>query len=95
MSRTLVRSAAVRTLEHCGSVDVLVNNVGQGYDTAVENADCEKFFYIFRLHLLAPPLLMQAVIPGMRARGSGTPGNCADNRRVTIDDSMDLPTGRL
>ncbi len=67
-----VRSTANRILEHFGHVDVLVNNAGQGYDAAVERADADKFLYMFRLHVLAPLLLMQAVIPGMRAQGGGT-----------------------
>jgi NADP-dependent 3-hydroxy acid dehydrogenase YdfG len=49
-------SAAARALEHFGHVDVLVNNAGQGYDSAVESADCDKFLYMFRLHVLAPLL---------------------------------------
>jgi short-subunit dehydrogenase len=67
-----VQSVAARILEHFGSVDVLINNAGQGYDVAVENTDADKFSYMFRLHVLAPLLLMQAVIPGMRAQGAGT-----------------------
>jgi short-subunit dehydrogenase len=66
-----VRSVAAQALERFGHFDVLVNNAGQGYDVAVEHADPEKFLYIFRLHVLAPLLLMQALIPGMRQRGEG------------------------
>jgi short-subunit dehydrogenase len=68
----VVRSTADRVLDHFGTVDVLINNAGQGYDAAVEKTDAEKFLYLFRLHVLAPLLLMQAVIPGMRAQGRGT-----------------------
>jgi len=65
------RSVVDQALRHFGHFDVLVNNAGQGYDVAVEHADCDKFLYIFRLHVVAPLLLMQALIPGMRARGEG------------------------
>jgi len=68
----VVRSTADRILDHFGTVDVLINNAGQGYDAAVEKTDAEKFLYMFRLHVLAPLLLMQAVIPGMRRQGQGT-----------------------
>ena len=67
-----VRSTADRILDHFGQVDVLINNAGQGYDAAVEKTDAENFLYMFRLHVLAPLLLMQAVIPGMRRQGQGT-----------------------
>ena len=67
-----VRSTADRILDHFDHVDVLINNAGQGYDVAVENTETDKFSYMFRLHVLAPLLLMQAVIPGMRAEGAGT-----------------------
>jgi NAD(P)-dependent dehydrogenase (short-subunit alcohol dehydrogenase family) len=65
------RSAAARTLDHFGHIDILINNAGQGYDASIERTDADKFLYSFRLHVLAPLLLMQAVIPGMRARGEG------------------------
>jgi len=65
------RSTAARALEHFGHLDVLINNAGQGYDASVESADASKLLYIFRLHVVAPLLLMQAVIPGMRALGEG------------------------
>jgi short-subunit dehydrogenase len=66
-----VRSAAARALDHFNYIDILINNAGQGYDASVERTDTDRFLYIFRLHVLAPLLLMQAVIPGMRARGHG------------------------
>ncbi|MCL5733987.1 MAG: SDR family NAD(P)-dependent oxidoreductase [Actinobacteria bacterium] len=44
---------------------------GQGYDTAVERADPAKLLYIFQLHVMAPLVLMQGVIPGMRTQGGG------------------------
>jgi short-subunit dehydrogenase len=67
----VVRSVAARALEHFEYFDVLINNAGQGYDVAVEHTDPEKFLYVFHLHVLAPLLLLQALIPGMRARGEG------------------------
>ena len=65
------RDVASRVLEQFGRADILVNAAGQGYDTSVEKADLAKLLYVFRLHVLAPLALMQAVIPGMRARGEG------------------------
>lgn len=64
----LVRSA----LESFGRVDVLVNNAGQGLQAAVEQTDVDDFRALLELNLVAPFALMQAVIPVMRAQGSGS-----------------------
>lgn len=81
-----VRSTALRALGQFGHFDVLINNAGQGYDAAVERTDPGRFLYIFRLHVLAPLLLMQAVVPGMRAHGEGVIVNISSGTT-----SMTLP----
>jgi short-subunit dehydrogenase len=78
------RSAAARAVEHFGHIDVLINNAGQGYDTSVERTEADKFLYIFRLHVLAPLLLMQAVIPGMRAAGGGAIVNVSSGTTLLV-----------
>ena len=67
----VARDVVSRVLDRFGRADVLINNAGQGYDAAVEKTDIAKLQYLFRLHVLAPLAMMQAVIPGMRAEGEG------------------------
>lgn len=65
-------AAVVREAEErFGAVDVLVNNAGYGYRSAVEeggDADIEK---LFATNVFGPAAMMKAVLPGMRARRSG------------------------
>ena len=66
--QTLVRSA----LDAFGRLDVLVNNAGQGLQVGVEQIDLDDFRALLELNLVAPLSVMQAVIPVMRAQGSGS-----------------------
>ena len=65
---TLVRSA----LDAFGRLDVLVNNAGQGLQAGVEQIVLDDFRALLELNLVAPLSVMQAVIPVMRAQGSGS-----------------------
>lgn len=58
--------------ERFGGVDVLVNNAGYGLRAAVEEAAEEDVERLFATHVYGPVALIKAVLPGMRARGSGT-----------------------
>ena len=55
-----------------GRVDVLVNNAGYGYRSAVEEGDDADVRRLFDTHLFGSIRMIQAVLPGMRARRSGT-----------------------
>lgn len=66
--RTLVRSA----VEAFGRIDVVVNNAGQGLQVPVEQLALDDFRAVLELNLIAPLSVMQAVIPVMRAQGSGS-----------------------
>lgn len=66
-----IKAMVKRTVEHFGHVDVLVNNAGQGYDSAVENIDVGVFRRIFELDVVGPVVAMQQVIPLMRKQGGG------------------------
>lgn len=55
-----------------GGVDVLVNNAGYGLRSAVEEADPAQVMDLFATNFFGPMALVQAVLPGMRARRSGT-----------------------
>jgi short-subunit dehydrogenase len=57
--------------EHFGTIDVLINNAGQGYDAPIERTDIDLFRYIFNLDVIGPLIAMQQVIPLMKKQGGG------------------------
>lgn len=54
-----------------GRIDVLVNNAGRGHVGAAEETSDRELRDLFDLHVHGPAALVRAVLPGMRARGSG------------------------
>jgi NADP-dependent 3-hydroxy acid dehydrogenase YdfG len=63
---------AVRTAEqHFGGIDVLVNNAGRGWFGSIEGMDESAVRSMFELNFFAVLSVTRAVLPGMRARGSG------------------------
>ena len=63
---------AVETAEaRMGGIDVLVNNAGYGLVAAIEEASLEEMRAQFDVNLFGPLAVIQAVLPGMRARRSG------------------------
>jgi NAD(P)-dependent dehydrogenase (short-subunit alcohol dehydrogenase family) len=58
--------------ERFGGIDVLVNNAGHGYRAAVEEAAEDQVQELFATNFFGPAALIQAVLPGMRERRSGT-----------------------
>jgi NAD(P)-dependent dehydrogenase (short-subunit alcohol dehydrogenase family) len=66
-------AAAVSTaMTRFGRIDVLVNNAGNGTVGAVEEIDIDELTRLHETMFLGPTRLVQAVLPSMRARGSGT-----------------------
>lgn len=66
-------SAAVRQAEaRFASVDVLVNNAGYGYRAAIEEGDDADVHRLFATNFFGAVAMVKAVLPGMRARKSGT-----------------------
>ena len=67
-----VTAAVAAAEERFGRIDVLVNNAGYGYRAAVEEGEAEAVQTLFDTHVHGPTGLIRAVLPGMRARGTGT-----------------------
>ncbi len=58
--------------ERFGSIDVLVNNAGYGYRAAVEEGEWDELHRLFSTNFFGAVGMIKAVLPGMRARRSGT-----------------------
>jgi NAD(P)-dependent dehydrogenase (short-subunit alcohol dehydrogenase family) len=54
-----------------GGIDVLVNNAGYGYMSAVEEGDDAEVRKLFDTNYFGVVDTIKAVLPGMRARGAG------------------------
>lgn len=66
-----VEHAVEKAIDQYGRIDVLVNSAGRGLQATIEQLDPDDFRAILELNVIASLMTMQAVIPGMRARGSG------------------------
>jgi NAD(P)-dependent dehydrogenase (short-subunit alcohol dehydrogenase family) len=67
-----VRSAVAAAEARFGGIDVLVNNAGYGYRAAIEEGEDAAVQRLFDTHLFGAVRTIKAVLPGMRARRSGT-----------------------
>ena len=65
-------AAAVTTAEKAfGGIDVLVNNAGHGYLSAVEEGEDAEVRKLFDVNYFGAVDMIKAVLPAMRTRGSG------------------------
>jgi NAD(P)-dependent dehydrogenase (short-subunit alcohol dehydrogenase family) len=65
-------TAAVSAAEEAfGGIDVLVNNAGHGYLSAVEEGEDAEVRKLFDVNFFGAVGMIKAVLPAMRARGSG------------------------
>ena len=67
-----VRDGFAQILERTGRVDHLVNNAGVGGNGVVEESTSERLLDVMNVDLCGAVRCLQAVLPGMRSRGSGT-----------------------
>jgi NADP-dependent 3-hydroxy acid dehydrogenase YdfG len=59
------------TLERYGRIDGLVNNAGVSLHQALDQLDLEEFARVLSLNVVSVVAMTQAVLPAMRAQGSG------------------------
>lgn len=62
-----------------GAVDILINNAGIIRPGNVATQDCQEWRDTFNINLLAPMYMSKAVLPGMKARGTGHIVNISSN----------------
>lgn len=60
-----------RTLDHFGSLDVLINNAGTDVTLPLDELSIEQWDRVLRTNLRGPFLLAKAVLPTMKRRGFG------------------------
>jgi NAD(P)-dependent dehydrogenase (short-subunit alcohol dehydrogenase family) len=66
-----VTAAVAQTMLWHGRIDVLVNNAGRGLVGAVEETTERELRDLMDLHFFGPAALIRAVLPHMRAQGTG------------------------
>lgn len=69
--RGAIDAAVTACEEAFGGIDVLVNNAGYGYLSAVEEGDDAEVRRLFDTNYFGVVDTLKAVLPGMRTRGSG------------------------
>lgn len=67
-----IAAAVTAGTDRFGQIDVLLNNAGYGYRAAVEEGDDADVVRLFDTHVHGTVRTIKAVLPGMRARRSGT-----------------------
>lgn len=66
-----IKNAITEAYNRFGTIDVLVNNAGYGYRSAVEEGEIEAVNTLFQTNLFGPIELIKAVLPAMRKQKSG------------------------
>lgn len=66
-----IKEAVKEAMARFGTIDVLVNNAGYGYRSAVEEGEVEAVNKLYQTNLFGPIELIKAVLPQMRAQKSG------------------------
>ncbi|WP_462264762.1 oxidoreductase [Mucilaginibacter sp.] len=70
-SERQVASAVKQAQEKFGKIDVLVNNAGYGYFTAIEEGEEDKIRAQFETNFFGLVKMIKQVLPGMRRQRSG------------------------
>jgi len=84
-----IKKMIKKTKDHFRRIDVLINNVGQGYDAPIEKTDIDLFHHIFNLDVVCPLVAMQQVIPFMKKQGGGAIINISSGTALMHLPNMD------
>lgn len=66
-----LKNAITNFIHTNGDIQILVNNTGGPKSGPIIDADTSEFLAAFNQHLICNHILMQAVVPGMKAAGFG------------------------
>lgn len=66
-----IKAAVKAANEKFGTIDVLVNNAGYGYRSAVEEGQIDEVNTLYQTNLFGPIELIKEVLPAMRKQKSG------------------------
>ena len=66
-----LKNAIHQFIENYGPIHVLINNTGGPKGGPIVTAETSEFLAAFNQHLICNHILMQAVVPGMKAGGYG------------------------
>jgi short-subunit dehydrogenase len=69
--RVAVKRIAEQTLDRHGRIDGLVNNAGVSLHQRLDELDLDEFARVLDLNVISVVAMTQAVLPAMRAQGSG------------------------
>ena len=72
LDRAQIDAGVTLARERFGEIDVLVNNAGYGYFATQEEGEIEEVRRMFETNVFGLISMMQAVLPHMRRRSSGT-----------------------
>lgn len=66
-----LKNAIHQLIENYGPIHVLINNTGGPKGGPIVSAEISEFLTAFNQHLICNHILMQALVPGMKAAGYG------------------------
>ncbi|GAC1406769.1 MAG: oxidoreductase [Burkholderiaceae bacterium] len=66
-----IKEVVAQAMRHFGQIDVLVNNAGYGYLAAIEEGEDAPVRALFETNVFGLIDMTKAVLPAMRAKGSG------------------------
>jgi len=66
-----IPDAVAQAEQKVGAIDVLVNNAGYGHEGVLEESSLDDLQRQFAANVYGPVAMIQAVLPGMRARRAG------------------------
>jgi NAD(P)-dependent dehydrogenase (short-subunit alcohol dehydrogenase family) len=72
-----IEKAVQQVLARFGGLDILVNNAGMGSEETIAEADDERWYYYWDLHVMSAVRTVRAFLPAMKKRGAGVVLNTA------------------